>query len=267
MSDIREKKQEMHFSIRDLNLGIYIPLHFLVALLPIYPVFILLYLYLQIFNYNLQLALVLMPPVLSGLYLLYIIGVVYLTKAILIISHKLHKPIEGKNIERDFDSKLIYHYHLRGFVKKFPLWLILRSPFHFLFRWMFKTFGLYKIGKNVTIYDSWIGLEFIYLEDNTIVGIGDVLSSHLVDGLNRLTIQRVHLQKNAQLGHDVLLAPGVIVGENSIIRSRAGVPKLIKLKPNTVYRPMFDNSLYTKDFKGTKEWRKRLKEIGRIGNS
>ncbi|TFF85981.1 MAG: hypothetical protein EU551_02915 [Promethearchaeota archaeon] len=256
MSDNNE--DELHFKVKDLGIGTFLPLHFLISLLPIYPVFYLFYLYLHFFNFNLQLALIFLPLVIMGLLILYVGGVVYLTKFILIISHWRSKPTEGINMERDFDSKLVFHYHLRGFVKKFPLWLILRSPFPFLIKWMFNTFGLYKISKNVVLYDSWIGLEYIYLDGNSVVGLGTVLSSHLVDGMNRLTIKRIHLRKNAQLGHNVLLAPGVIVGKNSIVRSNAGVPKLIKLKKNSVFKSGFYNALYMKDIKGTGELRKRL---------
>ncbi|MHA1311386.1 MAG: acyltransferase [Candidatus Helarchaeota archaeon] len=262
-----KNNEELHFKISDLNLRIYIPIHFFIVLTPIYPVFYLLLIYLKVFNYNLQIGLIFLPLVILGLTFLYIVLVVYLTKFVLVLSHWRSKPREGENMERDFNSRLVFHYHLRGFVKKFPLWLILRSPFHFLVPWMFKTFGLYSIGKNVLIYDSWIGLEFIYLEDNTIVGIGSVLSSHLVDGMNRLTIKKIKLGKNSQLGHDVLLAPGVELGEYAIIRSRAGVPKLEKLKTATVYKSGFDNSLYKRDVKGTKILRSRLEMTRKNGIS
>ncbi|MHA1271365.1 MAG: hypothetical protein ACTSPY_16345 [Candidatus Helarchaeota archaeon] len=258
MTGDNEDNDELHFKVSDIDLKVYIPAHFLVSLTPVYPVFYLFYLYLQVFNYNLQLGLVFLPLVILGLIFLYIVCVVYLTKLILVISHWRCEPTEGDYMERNFHSQLVYHYHLRGFVKKFPLWLILRSPFHFLVPWMFTTFGLYKIGKNVLIYDSWIGLEFIYLEDNTIIGIGSILSSHVVDGMNRLTIRGIHFAKNAQIGHEMIIAPGVELGEFTIVRSRTGVPKLESLKPYTVYTSGFDNYVYKKDFKGTRELRKRL---------
>ncbi|MHA1229544.1 MAG: hypothetical protein ACTSRP_00485 [Candidatus Helarchaeota archaeon] len=258
MSDKSKDTKKLHFRVRDLSLWIFLSVHFFIVLTPIYPIVYLLVLYWNIFNYSIQIGLIFLPLVILGLLFLYILCVVYLTKLVLVISHWKCKPVEGENMERDFHSKTVFHYHLRGFVKKFPLWLINRSPYHFLLPWMFKTFGLYKIGKNSIIYDSWIGLEFIYIEDDCIVGIGSVLSSHLVDGMNRLTIKRITLNRHTQLGHDVLLAPGVETGEYTIIRSRAGVPKLEKLKDYTVYKSGFDNSLYKKDFKGTRILRKRL---------
>ena len=150
---------------------------------------------------------------------------------------------------RDFHSKLVYHYHLRGFVKKFPLWLILRSPFPFLNTWMFKTFGLYKIGKHALIYESWIGLEFICIEDNTIIGIGNVLSSHLVDEMHRLTIKRIKVMENSQLGHKVLVAPSVEIGENSVIGCHSILPKLKKINPNSIIDPGYYHPIKTGGWK------------------
>ena len=259
MSKDNQEKNEKHFKVSDINIGVYLPLHFFIALTPIYPVMFLLSLYLNIFNYNIQIGLIFLPLIAIGLLLLYIIGVVYLTKFILIISSWRCKPEEGDHINRDFHSKIIYHYHLRGFLKKFPLWLIIRSPFPFLLKWMFTTFGLYKIGKNVLIYDSWIGLEFLEIEDNAIIGIGTILSSHLVDGMNQLAIRKIKLGKYSQWMHDCSAGPGLEIGENTIVHTKVGVPKFGKLRENSVYVITdMDNVVYKRDLKASKELKKRL---------
>ncbi|MBD3229001.1 MAG: hypothetical protein GF329_12500 [Candidatus Lokiarchaeota archaeon] len=259
--DLKDDDDNEKINLRsDLDLKTYAFLHFFVALLPIYPVFYLIYLYIFVLNFNLLLGLVFLPLFIIAELLLYIASVVYLTKFLLILSHWRSKPREGVNMERDFNSRMVYHYHLRGFVKKFPLWLIVRSPFPFLLKWMFKTFGLYEIGNNVRIYDSWIGLEFIYLEDNCTIGLGSVLSSHLVDGLNRLTIKRITMKENSQLGHYTLVSPGIKIGKNSRVKSKSGIPKLQRVRRNTIYTTGTDNRVFKKDRKATKELRRELEE-------
>ncbi|TFF89060.1 MAG: hypothetical protein EU549_01915 [Promethearchaeota archaeon] len=261
IQDIKDDDDNSEINLRsDLDLKTYAFLHFFVALLPIYPIFYFLYLYNFVFAFNLQLGLVFLPLFVIGELLFYIAGVVYLTKFVLVLSHWRSKPREGVNMERDFNSRMVYHYHLRGFVKKFPLWLIVRSPFPFLIKWMFQTFGLYDIGKNVMIYDCWLGLEFIYLEDNCKIGLGSVLSSHLVDGLNRLTIKRIIMRENSQLDHYTLVSPGIKIGKHSRVGSKSGIPKLQRVRKNTVYTTGSDNRVFKKDRKATKLLKKELKE-------
>ncbi|MCE4957380.1 DapH/DapD/GlmU-related protein [Macrococcoides caseolyticum] len=88
------------------------------------------------------------------------------------------------------------------------------------------------INKNVTFVD----LGGIEIEDNVLIGPSARIISvnHIVDPTKRrgLVVNKVLIKKNAWLGANVTVLPGVTVGENSIVAADSTVTK--DVPPNTI---------------------------------
>lgn len=88
-----------------------------------------------------------------------------------------------------------------------------------------------KIGKNVFInFDcTFLGLGGITIEDNVMLApkVSLLSEGHPVAPENRhsLMVGRIHIKKNAWIGANVTILPGVTVGENAIVAAGAVVSK------------------------------------------
>jgi len=88
-----------------------------------------------------------------------------------------------------------------------------------------------KIGKNVFInFDcTFLGLGGITIEDNVMLApkVSLLSEGHPVAPENRhsLMVARIHIKKNAWIGSNVTILPGITVGENAIVAAGAVVSK------------------------------------------
>lgn len=87
------------------------------------------------------------------------------------------------------------------------------------------------INQNVTFVD----LGGITIEDDVLIGPGArlITVNHLIDPENRrgLNVEPILIKKNAWIGANVTILPGVVVGENSIVAADSTVTKNV---PNNV---------------------------------
>lgn len=87
------------------------------------------------------------------------------------------------------------------------------------------------LGKNIFINQNvtFVDLGGIVIEDNVLIGpMSRIITvNHLIDPKKRrgLNVQTVRIKKNAWLGANVTILPGVTVGENSIIAADSTVTK------------------------------------------
>lgn len=87
------------------------------------------------------------------------------------------------------------------------------------------------IGKNVFInFDcTFLGLGGITIEDNVLIApkVSLLSEGHPLSAENRgsLMVGRIHIKKNAWIGANATILPGVTVGENAIIAAGAVVSK------------------------------------------
>lgn len=86
-------------------------------------------------------------------------------------------------------------------------------------------------GKNVFIN---LGVTFtdlggIYIDDNVLIGPNSTIVSvnHRIESEQRrnLDLKSVHIHKNAWLGANVTVTPGIVIGENAIVGAGAVVTK------------------------------------------
>ena len=113
--------------------------------------------------------------------------------------------------ENSPEGRLIKHYHKRGFIIKFPLWLTSKSPFPWLMNRVLRRVGHNKIGKNVIYCNGYAGLEFTNLGDNVFIYPSSGLSSHAVNSIfGKISILEI------KMGNNTTLYPGCIVGPNAV---------------------------------------------------
>ena len=88
-----------------------------------------------------------------------------------------------------------------------------------------------SIGENVFInHDcSFLDLGGITIDDGVMIAPKVVISSEghpiSIEERNKLTVGRVHIKRNAWIGANVTILPGVTVGENSVVAAGAVVSK------------------------------------------
>ncbi len=106
------------------------------------------------------------------------------------------------------------------------------TPFH-------TNFGKHiRIGKNVFINHgcSFLDLGGIVIEDEVLVGpkVSIISEDHPIDPAERkmLRLKSVHIKRNAWIGANATILPGVTIGENSIVAAGAVVTK--DVPPNSV---------------------------------
>ncbi|KAA5539668.1 DapH/DapD/GlmU-related protein [Adhaeribacter rhizoryzae] len=88
-----------------------------------------------------------------------------------------------------------------------------------------------KIGKNVFInFDcTFLDLGGITIEDNVMIAPKVSLLSEghpiSVNHRQKLTVGKIHIKKNAWIGANVTILPGVTIGENAVVAAGAVVSK------------------------------------------
>lgn len=88
-----------------------------------------------------------------------------------------------------------------------------------------------KFGKDIFINQNvtFVDLGGIYIEDNVLIGpMSRIITvNHLVNPDERrgIEVKPVTIKKNAWLGANVTILPGVVVGENSIVSADSTVTK------------------------------------------
>ncbi|MFO8018170.1 MAG: hypothetical protein R6U96_06005 [Promethearchaeia archaeon] len=113
------------------------------------------------------------------------------------------------------ERKMLNYYHKRGFIIKMPVWLTMKSPFPWLVKRALRRITHNKIGENVIYCDSYVGLEFTEIGDNTFIYPTAALSSHAVNSIfGKISILEIKLGKNNVVYPGVIAGPGVHTESN-----------------------------------------------------
>ena len=177
------------------------------------------------------------------LYLTFIFAAFIFTKFFLILVNLVHKPREGiyraEKGNKDFEF-----WCLRVELKKLAIYLFRNWPIPYMDTVVLRWFGL-KIDFSSHLNDAWCDLEFVKFGRKVMVGQGAVIMSSMVVG-NYLIIEKVILDDYVVVGGQTTIAPGVIIGKDTVIGAISttnykqfledkwiyfGIPA-IKLKPN-----------------------------------
>ncbi|MFX1335449.1 MAG: acyltransferase [Promethearchaeota archaeon] len=104
----------------------------------------------------------------------------------------------------------------------------------FLFPYLMRLYGL-KCGKNVHIAtNTWIDCPLVEIGDNTFVGWNSVLSGHANEN-REFIIEPVKIGKNCTIGSYCVVAPGVEVGDNTLLGLMSGWKKGTKVPSNGIW--------------------------------
>ncbi|MFX1547580.1 MAG: acyltransferase [Promethearchaeota archaeon] len=104
----------------------------------------------------------------------------------------------------------------------------------FLFPYLMRLYGR-KCGKNVHIAtNTWIDCPLVEIGDNTFVGWNSVLSGHANEN-REFIIEPVKIGKNCTIGSYCVVAPGVEVGDNTLLGLMSGWKKGTKVPSNGIW--------------------------------
>lgn len=185
--------------------------------------------------------LIILPGIFLVLYYLYIIFLIEFSAFWTRRWHKKSPPKQGifPRILDDHNSpegKMIKYYHKRGFIIKFPIWLSSKSPFPWLVNRALRKIGHNKIKSNVIYCDSYVGLEFTDLGENSFIYPTTSLSSHAVNSIfGKLSILEIKLGKNTTLYPGIIAGPGVLTTEDNVVYPNTVLHKNWRGKPDKYY--------------------------------
>lgn len=159
-------------------------------------------------------AVLYLPIAIITMLYIFILGVLLFSKLLLIFINLLHKPKEGIFIAeiRDRDYEF---WMLRTELKKIALWLLRNSPLPWIDALAFKWFGV-KMDFSSHMNDAWCDGEFMSFGRKVLVGQGATLMCSMVVG-KYLIIKRVIFDDYVMVGGHTTIAPGTIIGHDSVI--------------------------------------------------
>ncbi len=155
-----------------------------------------------------------LPAMVIIMWFIFIIACFLFSKLFLILINLIHKPKEGifKAEKGDGDFEF---WCLRNELKKIVFWLIRNWPLPWMDILAFKWFGV-KMSLSSTLWDTWCDGEFIRFGRKVIVGQGSTVMSSMVVG-KYLIIKEVFFDDYVVIGGQAVIAPGTIVGKDSIV--------------------------------------------------
>lgn len=184
-----------------------------------------------------------LPVILLIIWFVFILGCFLLSKLFFILINLIHQPKEGIFLAEIGDTDFEF-WKLRTELRKLVLWLMRNSPIPWMDALAFRWFGI-KMDFSSALYDSWCDGEFVSFGRKVLVGQGATVMSSMVVG-KYLIIKRVIFDDYALVGGHTTIAPGTIVGKDTVVAAISttlydqvlepkwiyiGIP-VIKLKPN-----------------------------------
>ncbi len=201
---------------------------------------------------NWVITILFLPLNIAGMYFVFILSCLLFSKLFLVLINLIHKPKEGIFKAEIGDTDYEF-WMLRIELKKLVLWLVRNCPLPYIDALALRWFGI-KMDFSSHLNDTWCDIEFIKLGRKVTIGQGATVMSSMVVG-KYLIIKKVVLGDYALVGGHTTIAPGTIMGNDTVIGALSsttynqiledawiyfGIPA-IKLKP-TKYK------LHERDF-------------------
>ncbi|MFX1257544.1 MAG: hypothetical protein ACFFAN_06785 [Promethearchaeota archaeon] len=198
---------------------------------------------------NPLIALITMPLIIIGCYLLRLLFIALITRILWRITEK-KSPSKDGIIPRNIPSKTLDYYHIRSFLIKYPKYIFTKGAFPWLITWLYNFVGSNKIGKGTTIEEQICGDKFIKIGKNCFIGVNSVLTSHLVEGLfGNVIYFKVKLGDNVTMSAFDIIGPGCELGDNCYIFPLASTAKYYVLKGNNYYYGLPLRKIFKKKIK------------------
>jgi len=206
-------------------LAVYVPILWLSGLM----VAIFWYEYTRYFGLS---TILFLPIALFLMIYIFILGVLFFSKMLLILVNLLHKPREGIFLAEIGDKDYEF-WMMRTVLKKIALWFLRNSPLPWMDVLAFRWFGI-RMDFSSHLNDAWCDAEFVDFGRNVLIGQGATVMSSMVVG-KYLIIKRVIFEDYALVGGQTTIAPGTIMRHDSLIGALSTTTYNQILDPNWVY--------------------------------
>ncbi|MHA2122212.1 MAG: hypothetical protein ACW990_13500, partial [Promethearchaeota archaeon] len=181
------------------------------------------------------LALISMPLVIIGCYLLRLFLIALITRWLWMWTEK-KSPTKSGIIPRNFRSRILNYYHIRSFLIKYPRNTFSKGMFPWLLPWFYNFVKSSEIGKGTTMEESPATDKFVEIGKNCYLGVNTVLTSHLVDGVfGNINYFKVKAGDNFTAAAKNLIAPGTDIHEDSYLLPLASTGKHSVLRGKGYY--------------------------------
>ncbi len=207
-------------------LAVYIPIFFLAGLI----ISIFWYWYLNDANWIAILAF--LPLALFASIYFFILACLLFSKLFLILVNLIHKPKEGVFKAEIGDTDFEF-WALRTELKKIGLWFLRNSPFPWTDVVGFKAFDV-KMDTSSHLNDAWCDTDFIKFGRKNLIGQGANIMSSMVVG-KYLLLQGVILDDYVMVGGHTTVAPGTIVGKETVVGAISTTTYNQILDPEWIY--------------------------------
>ena len=209
-------------------LAVYIPVFWLAGLI----VSIFWYSYLIELPENLLWIIIFLPFAILGSIYFFILSCILFSKLFLILVNLIHKPREGI-FKAEIGDKDFEFWMLRTEIKKIALWFMRNSPLPWTDIVALKLFGI-DMDSSSHLYDAWCDAEFIKFGRKTLIGQGANVMSSMVVG-KYLIIQKIIFDDYIMVGGWATIAPGTIIGKESVVGALTSTTVNQILDPGWVY--------------------------------
>ena len=206
-------------------LAVYIPIFWLSGLM----VAIFWYEYSRYFGLS---TILFLPIALFFMIYIFILGVLFFSKLLLILVNLLHKPREGIFLAEIGDKDYEF-WMMRIALKKIALWFLRNSPLPWIDVIAFRIFGI-RMDFSSHLNDAWCDAEFVDFGRNILVGQGATVMSSMVVG-KYLIIKRVIFEDYVLVGGQTTIAPGTIIRHDTMIGALSTTTYNQVLDPNWIY--------------------------------
>ncbi len=187
--------------------------------------------YIATFNSTL-LSILLFPVMLLSVYFIFFISSAIVAKFLLVIINLIHKPKEGifraEKGNNDFEF-----WCLRTELKKIAIFILNNCPLPWVDVLAFRWFGL-KLDFSSHLTDAWVDMDFVKFGRKVMIGQGAVVMSSMVIG-KYLIIKKVIFDDYTVIGGQSTIAPGTIIGKDSVIGALSYTSYKQVLEPNWIY--------------------------------
>ncbi len=207
-------------------LAVYIPIFWVAGLI----ISIMWYWYLL--ERNWVAILIFLPFVIFGSIYFFILASILFSKLLLILVNLIHKPKEGIFKAEIGDTDFEF-WMLRTELKKIGLWFMRNSPLPWTDVVALKLFGV-DMDASSHLNDAWCDAEFIKFGRKNLIGQGAVIMSSMIVG-RYLIIKKVVCDDYIMIGGHTTIAPGTIMGKESVIGALSSTMVNQVLEPDWVY--------------------------------
>jgi hypothetical protein len=177
-------------------------------------------------------ALLMLPVALITMFYIFLFSCLLFSKLLLVLINLIHKPKEGV-FKAELGDTDFEFWCLRTELKKLAIWLTRNSPLPWVDAIAFKLFGV-NMDFSSHFNDAWVDFDFINLGKRDMVGQGAVVMSSMVVG-KYLIIKKIIVDDYVVIGGESAVAPGTIIGQDSVLGACTYTTYNQILEPKWVY--------------------------------